>query len=212
MGYALYSYRQVVAGALGLELREIIVLGQNRTSPRSIFWALKTIKGDHMWTHSLGTMHTRLELLPWVKSARLQRRLPWTLIINLEEKVPMAIWQNEGKKCVIDQDGRPIIGARTNNFTDLIIITGKEAPAYVRSLLERIQKISSLPRVKAACFLRSQRWDVYLENGVRIHLPEKHSRKALLKLLRFWPMLQSASLIDLRFPDALIFKPKPSLP
>ena len=210
MGYALYSYRQGVAGVLGLELREIIVLGQKRTSNRSIFWALQMIKGDHMWTQSLKSIQGRLESLPWVKSACLQRRLPWTLVVHLSEKNPMAIWQNEGKKCVIDQDGLPIAGEMVKNFPELIVITGKEAPAHVHSLVNQLSKITGLPKVKAACFLRSQRWDLYLENGLRIQLPEHHRRKALLKLLHFWPMVRDASLIDLRFSDALIFKPKTS--
>jgi hypothetical protein len=47
---------------------------------------------------------------------------------------------------------------------------------------------------------------------MRIQLPEHNRGKALSKLLRFWPMLHNASLIDLRFSDALIFKPKNPLP
>ncbi len=212
LGYVGYSYRQVAAGVLGLELREIIVLGQNRTSNRSLFWALQMAKGDHMWAQSLMSIHTRLESLPWVKSACVQRRLPWTLVIHLVEKTPMAIWQNDGKKCVIDQNGKPIVGAVPKHFGQLIVVTGKEAPEHVRSLLDQLPKISGLPVIKAACFLRSQRWDLYLENGMRIQLPENNRGKALIKLLRFWPMLQNATLIDLRFPDALIFKPKKPLP
>jgi cell division protein FtsQ len=212
LGYGGYAYRQVAAGALGLELREIIVFGRNRTSNRSLFWALQMAKGNHMWVQSLTTMHARLESLPWVKSACVQRRLPWTLVVHLVEKTPMAIWQNAGKKCVIDQDGKPIVGALPKKFGHLIVVTGKEAPDHVRSLLDQLPKISRLPAIKAACFLRSQRWDLYLENGMRIQLPEHNRGKALSKMLRFWSILQHASLIDLRFSDALIFKPKPPLP
>jgi cell division protein FtsQ len=209
MGYMWYAYRNVATGALGLELREILVPGQNRTSNTSIFWALNMVKGNHMWKQPLDQIHKRLETLPWVKSASVQRCLPWTFILTLVEKTPMAIWQNEGKKCVIDKDGHPIAQARADQFPGLIVITGAKAPEHFYKLLNQMEKIPELPRIKGASFLRSQRWDLYLEGGVRVQLPQEHRSKALMRLAQFWPFVKNHPVIDLRFPDALIFRPRP---
>lgn len=207
MGYALYSCGHGVAGLLGLQLREVFVPGKNRTDQASIFWALRMTKNHHMWQEPLKRMHERLESLPWVKSATIQRRLPWTLVVTLVEKTPVAIWQNKGKKCVIDEDGNPIKNALPKDFSDLILITGSQAPKHIHKLLHQLPKIGSLPPVKAASFLRSQRWDLYLQDGTRILLPQEKMGKALGKLMGFWSFLRGSPLIDLRFPDALIFTP-----
>jgi cell division protein FtsQ len=207
MGYMWYSYNRAITGALGLELREILIPGQNRTSNASIFWALNMTKRHHMWMQPLRAIQDRLESLPWVQSAAVQRRLPWTLTLTLVEKTPMAIWQNAGKKCVIDGDGRPIEGALPKYFPHLILVAGKDAPGHFRKLLNQLPKIQSLPAVKAASFLRCQRWDLYLDGGTQVQMPQENLGKALMKLVNFWPSIEGSTVIDLRFPDALIFKP-----
>jgi len=209
LAYAWYAYTDIASGALGLELREILVSGQKRTSKKSLLWAIHMTKGHHMWKQPLESMHTRIESLPWVKSASIQRKLPWTLIVTLVEKNPIAIWQNKGKKCIIDEEGNAIIGALPKKFPELVVIVGPQAPKHVSKLLEQLAAIRTLPPVKAACFLRSQRWDLYLEGGKMIQLPQEHRGKALRKLLNFWPMIKDSPKIDLRFPDALIFSPCP---
>jgi cell division protein FtsQ len=135
--------------------------------------------------------------------------LPWTFIITLVEKEPMAIWQHGGKKCVIDGDGQPIAQATAEQFPELMVITGERAPEYFGKLVNQMKKVHGLPPIKGASFLRSQRWDLYLENGVRVQLPQEHRAKALARLIQFWPFVKNYAVIDLRFPDALIFKPCP---
>jgi cell division protein FtsQ len=206
-GYAWHSYKHAIAGALGLELREIVVPGQNRTPKEAIFWALNMVRGNHMWSESLSGMHARLESLPWVKSAAIQRRLPWTLIVTLIEKTPMAIWQNNGKKCIVDEDGNPIRGVLPESFPQLIILTGQEAAKNFYKLFNQLHIIKGLPPVVGASFLRSQRWNLYLKNGARIQLPQENRGKALTKLATYWPFIKTSPVVDLRFPDAIILQP-----
>jgi oligopeptidase B len=40
--------------------------------------------------------------LPWVRRASVERRLPDTIFVRLEERIPLALWQRQGRFVVID--------------------------------------------------------------------------------------------------------------
>lgn len=203
--FALY-YRKTLCRMLTLEVKEIVVYGQKRVSNAQVFQALKIKNGDHMWSHSLQQMKARIEELPWVKSASIQRRFPGTFIVHLCEKQPAVIWQHQGKKHVVDGQGNLISGIDPKSFPQFIVITGEKAPYNFPELHQELSPIYQVIPVKAATFLRSQRWDLYLEGGAIVKLPETQIEKALTFLAKKWHLLKSCRVIDLRFRDALIFQ------
>ena len=199
-------YRKTLCQMLALEVKEIVVYGQERVSNAQVFQALQIKRGDHMWRHSLQQMKVSIEEIPWVKSASVQRRFPGTLSVYLCEKEPAVIWQTQGKKYVIDRQGAIISGVDPKGFSQLIVIAGEKAPLNFADLNHELADMNPSIPVKAATFLRSQRWDLYLEGGAVIKLPEIQVKKALAFLTKKWALLTSFRVIDLRFPAALIFQ------
>jgi cell division protein FtsQ len=199
-------YRKILCQMLTLEVKEIVVYGQERVSNAQLFQALQVKSGDHMWSHSLQQMKIRIEGLPWVKSASIQRRFPGTLSVYLCEKEPVVIWQTQGKKYVVDRQGQIISGVDPKEFSQFIVIAGEKAPHNFAELNQELAHMNPWIPVKAATFLRSQRWDLYLEGGTVIKLPEIQVEKALTFLTKKWTLLKSFRVIDLRFRDALIFQ------
>ena len=47
----------------------------------------------------------RLLAFGWVKDARVSRRLPDTLVVDIVERTPAALWQDSGRLALIDADG-----------------------------------------------------------------------------------------------------------
>ena len=188
-----------------IHVEEILVYGQKRTSNKEILWALHMKKGNHMWSQSLGTVRERMEKMPWVIGVTVLRRFPSTIVVILQERKPLAIWQDRGRKRVVDEHGHPIATALPKDFSQFPILTGEKAPQYFADLQRELRGVPQLPRVKAASFLRSQRWNLYLEGGQVVKLPQKNYGKALKKLMKVRSALPVAPSIDLRFPDALIF-------
>lgn len=201
-----FYYRKTLCRMLALEVKEIVVYGQKRVSNAQVFHALKIKNGDHMWSHSLQQMKTRIEELPWVNSASIQRRFPGTFIVRLYEKQAAVIWQHQRKKHVLDTQGNLISGVDSKSFPQFIVITGEKAPRHFPVLNQELSSIHQVVPVKAATFLRSQRWDLYLEGGTIVKLPETQIEKALAFLAKKWHLLKSCRVIDLRFRDALIFQ------
>src|SRR3546814_2760469 len=54
----------------------------------------------------LASLRAQLMQLGWVEDARVSRRLPDTLIIDIVERKPTAVWQNKGKLALIDVNGK----------------------------------------------------------------------------------------------------------
>ncbi len=56
-------------------------------------------RGDSMLGFSLEAARQRIEALSWVEHAAVERRLPGTLVVNLVERRPFAIWQTRASSC-----------------------------------------------------------------------------------------------------------------
>ena len=191
----------------GLSLKECLIEGRGQTPIDDIWGAIRCPWGQNIFSCSLKRMHEDLRKLPWVKDVVIIRRLPSTIIICLKEKKPMAVWQHQGKKVVISEEGEVISGAPLSE--EYLVVTGKDAPMHTWHLLKSLESYKKkLPKVSAATFLRSQRWDIYLEDKTCVKLSEKNIEESLRRLLRVlkWraEKKKSITMIDLRFIDAII--------
>lgn len=209
VGAVYFFYTRPVGEKIGFTVKEIVVKGRQRISKAQLLEAIQVRHGDSIWKHPLINIKKKVQEIPWVHTAVIQRMLPHTLVLTLVEKIPLAIWQHQGTKKVIDQEGQVIQGISSASFKDLPVITGAHAPKYFRALYEQMQRHWKGSPIKGASFLRSCRWNLYLSNGQIIMLPEtSHDYEAAFKRLEeVWPTVRNATTIDLRFLDALIFEP-----
>ena len=193
----------------GFTAQEVIVKGRHRISKTDLLQAIQITHGDSIWKYPLLSIKKRVEEISWVHTAVIQRILPHTVVVTLVEKVPLAIWQHQGEKKLIDQEGHVIPAVSCTSFKELPVITGSDAPKQFASLYKQIQKHWKHSPVKGGSFLRSYRWNLYLANGQVIMLPEiSHDYEAAFKRLEeIWPMVRNATTIDLRFLDATLFDP-----
>ncbi len=140
--------------------------------------------------------------------------------MSLVERRPFAIWQNQGKFVLIDRDGevvdqrgrgrlrRPAAGGRAGR-----------AGSAATALLDALAAQPALkPRVVAAVRVGERRWNLRMNNGADVLLPEGAEAPALAKLME----LQSTqalldrplAVVDMRLPDRLVVRPQaqPSAP
>lgn len=176
------------AGA-GFALAEVLVEGRTETERVAVLRALGVARGDPIFGIDLEVSKARLEQLPWVSGAAVERRLPDVLYIRLSERQPMAIWQHERRFTVIDREGRPLADAtelaRRGNerIATLPQVVGANAPQHVPRLLAALEAVPTLlPRMAAAVWVGDRRWDLKLDNGVMVKLPEDGMPEALRRL------------------------------
>jgi len=107
------------AGALvGLSpmagVSEIQVFGAQRTGPAAVRAASGLEHGPPLVRVDAGRVTARLRGLAWVKTARLERRLPRTVVLTIEERVPAAVAPCAAApvaRCLVDTTGRVLAPA-----------------------------------------------------------------------------------------------------
>lgn len=203
---------------VGLKVDEIFVTGRSQTPRDDLLAALRLDRGTPILAFDPDAARARVEKLPWVRQAVVERMLPDTVLLHIEERKPLALWQNRGEFHLIDEEGSVILRQGLERFSDLPIVVGPDAPAHAKALLETLQAEPELmDRVRAAVRVSGRRWNLVLENGVDVQLPEDDPRGAWLRLAEYERkhrvLERDVEALDLRLPDRLIVrkasKPKP---
>lgn len=198
----------------GLALREVLVQGRGRTTQEELMAALGLELGTPILALDPNELRARLEALPWIAHAKVERRLPDTLFIAVEEREPLALWQHEGRIALIDTEGAVIDTPAIGAFAHLPIVVGEGANDHAAELIAMLERTPDLAtRVTAAVWVGARRWNVRLDNGVDIRLPEENGAAAweeLAALEREHGLIDRDLIaIDLRQPDRLIVRLTP---
>jgi cell division protein FtsQ len=198
----------------GLALREVLVQGRGRTSQAELMTTLDLRIGAPILGIDPETLRARLEALPWVARASVERRLPDTLFITVEEREPLALWQRDGALALIDRSGAVIADPELAPFGHLPMVVGDTANGHAAELVDMLATAPELARrVTAAIWVGDRRWNLRLDNGVDIRLPEENGAAAwaeLASLERLHGLIdRDLVAIDLRQPDRLIVRLTP---
>ena len=129
----------------------------------------------------------RLLQFGWVKDARILRRLPDTLVIDIVERKPAALWQSQGELALIDSDGVVLDRVPVDRMPDLPLLIGPGANAQARDLASLMADVPTLkPQLASATWVGGRRWDLNFQSGETVALPEGDvaARDALVKFAR----------------------------
>jgi len=204
------GFDSVMADA-GLTVQSVTLEGRGETARTDIIRMLGIKRGTLMVDVDVDEARARLEALPWVQSAEVRRVWPDRIYVRVVERKPVAIWQNDGELAVIDRTGHAISGEDVTRFTNLPLVVGKGAETAAAGLLDLLSRQPQLRNhVKAAVRVGERRWNLRLDNGVEVRLPEEGAEAALAELVRLAReqdiLSRDIKAIDLRFPDRLIVK------
>lgn len=203
----------VATSRVGFTLNEILIQGRSKTPPEQLLKAINAKRGTPILALNVSDIKDRLEKLTWVKSAKVKRQLPNILHIVINERQPIAIWQNNKKFFPIDNKGI-VIKSKIDGLTHLPIVVGENAPEKTSELLAVLKSEPAIAtRVKAATYVSSRRWNIVLDDiqkGVSVRLPEDNLDKAWARLANLDKtqgiLKRKVSVIDLRLPDRLTVK------
>ena len=121
-----------ISKTTGLIVGEVIVQGRSKTKKSALLQALQVSEGDNILAINMTKMRDRINKLPWVKSARVERHFPNKISLTLVERTPMARWQTNRTLRLIDVHGDVIPRVDLARFSNLPIIIGKNAPKTER--------------------------------------------------------------------------------
>jgi cell division protein FtsQ len=161
----------------------------------------------------VSAIRDRLLQFGWVKDARVSRRLPDTLVIDIVERTPAALWQNQGQLALVDSEGVMLDRVPVDKMPDLPLLIGPGANAEAQELERLMTAVPTLkPQLASATWVGGRRWDLSFQSGETLALPEGEA-SAKAALTRFARMDKSAGLLgrgivrfDLRVPGKMIVR------
>jgi cell division protein FtsQ len=155
----------------------------------------------------------RLLAFGWVKDARVSRRLPDTLVIDIVERTPSALWQDKQQLALIDNEGVVLDRVPVDRMPDLPLVIGPGANTRAGRLKTILSTVPALQaQLASATWVSGRRWDLSFQSGETVALPESETA-AKEALARFAKMDRSAGLLgrglvrfDLRLPGKMIVR------
>ena len=133
----------------------------------------------------LAAMQDAVRTLEAVEEASLRVRPGGVLDIRVTERVPTFVWRSGDELLLIDATGHPVttITARTER-RDLPLLSGIGADRAAAEANEIIRAAAPiLPRLRGLVRIGERRWDVVLDEGQKIRLPELRPVQALEQVL-----------------------------
>jgi cell division protein FtsQ len=200
-----------IAAAAGLELRQINVTGHRMTPDADIFKALELGSKVSLLALETAAARERIERLPWVERATVERIFPDEVSISLVERKPFALWRKPAGDVLIDDTGRELGPPGRTETAGLPVVSGEGAGPSAPRLLRALAGYPAIAsRVALAERVGDRRWTLTLDRGLRIHLPADDEAGGLLHLAaprRGGRLIdRELSLIDLRSTERIVVR------
>lgn len=198
----------------GFGVAEVHLTGNRRTPAVTIMAALGLKSGQSIFGVDLVAARERLLELPWVAEAEVTRRYPDDLDIAVTEKVPYACWQAaDGHLWVVEKDGGLITDKGLAPFAGLPLLLGDGAPQLAAAFVDAVsQHRAIVARTAAYQYQSGRRWNLLLNDGVVVKLPETGWQKQLSALdhliIDEGILERDVTEIDLRSPTTYFFETK----
>jgi cell division protein FtsQ len=199
---------------LGFVVRDIFVVGRSTTPKATLLRALAVDRGTPILGVDLEAARLRVQALPWVRHASVRRVLPDTVVVEIVERRPLALWQHEKKFALIDEEGAVILREDVGAFNHLLVVVGEDAASNASALVQMLATEPDLmQRVKAAVRVGGRRWNVHFAS-LDVKLPEDDPEAAWRRLgeyqRRYGVLDKGIRILDLRLSDRLMIMPAPS--
>ncbi|WP_084032673.1 cell division protein FtsQ/DivIB [Chelativorans sp. J32] len=199
---------KAVTSRVGFAINDVEVAGNRESSEIDVLQQV----GLDGWTSMVGfdvrEARQRISELPWVESVAVRKVYPSTLAIEMVEKKPFALWQQGSQISIIEEDGEVIAPFSGGRHASLPLVIGEGADKTGPQFISQVERVRGLQgRVKAYIRVADRRWDLRLDNGVTIKLPEKGVETALAEVSRldaeYSLLSRDITAVDLRLSDRL---------
>jgi len=198
-------------GDAGFKVRNIEILNRQQVDSAFVYDVAMRQQARPMPLVDLDGTRAELMKMGWIADARVSRRLPDTLVVDIVERVPTAIWQYQHRLALIDKDGVVIGPVDDRAMPDLPVVVGPGANRRATQLAALMAAAPSLrPLVTAASWQSGRRWDIIFQSGEKVMLPEGDQEAA--KALNFFAQEDKRAgllgkglvSIDLRDPSRMV--------
>ena len=177
--------RNALANAAGFRINAVVVNGRKQLTEDDVL-AIGSVNGrSSLLFLDAAALRDRLKADPWIADATVLKLYPGRLQIDLVERSPFALWQQNGRLSVIADDGVVLEPYVSRRFLSLPLVVGTGAETHARDFLDTLARYPQVHGVtRAAIFVGERRWNLRLKDGLAIRLPEHNVGDALAELSR----------------------------
>ncbi len=173
-----------IVADLGFVVKNISIEGQKYTDTDILKALINIEEGDPIFSLNPNEAKEQIEKIGWVKFARVERHLPDTIYIYVKERQAMALWKDNEGLYLIDVDGNIITNKNLDRFKNLIMVSGensnKKAYEFISILKSEPDLLSMTDNIK---LIDNRRWNIYLDDGKLIKLPENNVKLAIRNIM-----------------------------
>ncbi len=206
-------------GRAGFSVKHIDVSGIDRMDRMSVYAVALDQQSIAMPLVDLEGVRQKLLKYGWVADARVSRRLPDTLAIEIVERKPAAVWQHSQQLTLVDSHGVALEPVNLNAMPDLPLVIGPDANVQATALTALMDHAPQLrPVLDGAVWIGDRRWDLKFQTGETLMLPEGDVAAAAA-LSKFADLEAAQRLLgrgmarfDMRNPDQMAVLPGPKKP
>ncbi|MBI3699247.1 MAG: cell division protein FtsQ/DivIB [Afipia sp.] len=203
---AVSDTRNAAANAVGFRITDVAITGRKQLTQDEVLTAGGVNGRSSLLFLNASDVRDRLKSDPWIGEATVQKLYPGKLQIDITERAPYALWQHDGRVSVIGDDGTVLEPFVASRFVMLPLVVGKGAETRAKDFLQMLGFYPHVrSQVKAMVFVGERRWNLRLNNGLDIRLPETNLNGALETLTRLDKendlFSRDITAIDMRLPD-----------
>jgi len=205
--FALYMTGRQVAERT-LPFSRVVVEGAHHAETRSAAPAIINRLIGGFFSLDLQGTRQGFEALPWVRSASVRRIWPDTLVIQVQEHVPAAAWN---ELAILNTHGE-IFPVRP--WSQLPRVTAPEG--MEREVAQRYGEFARLLgpsewRIRSIQVDARNAWQLQFEDGLQLDLGRERQAERLKRFLAFYPLaatqVTGIRRVDMRYPNGFAVLP-----
>ncbi len=176
-----------LASKAGFEVKNVEVSGIKRVDELKVYDLVLAEKDRAMPLVDVTRIRQDLLQYGWIGEARVSRRLPDTLVVELTERQPAAVWSHGDKLALIDAEGHVLEEISPEHKPNLPTLVGPDANRKAVALADLLGAAPALkPRIAGVEWIGNRRWNLQFKTGETLALPEGRdvSAAALVKFAK----------------------------
>ena len=187
------------------QIKKIEIKNNKILSKDDILNEIKPIFGKSLFLFNSDELFDLISRVDFIDSAEIKKIYPSTLKITIKEKNPVAILLIDKKKYLVSSSGEQINFIDNNKFNDLPVIFGTDIKKF-QILYKTLETINfSIDEINSFYFFKIGRWDIKLNSGVLIRLPQNKYRESLENFIKVNSEIKNKyKIFDYRIENQLI--------
>ena len=151
--------------------------------------------------------------IKWVKNINIKSNYKNTLIVIIDEEIPLGIYDNNNQRILFSKDLVVLDIIQNNNkYKNLITFFGSNSFYNLNKLILNLEN-NFKQFIESATYIGNRRWNLKLKNQIILKLPEKNINHAIINYKNIYSNFSNTDLkdiesVDLRINNKAIIKYK----